>query len=101
MKTGFEEQDAAINCPVNIPVQMICSMSTSGRIRPIRFRFETEEHQIETVDIERMVSSDKRNYVGIKEEIFICTVIIGNLSHIIELRYNVESTQWKLFQFLS
>ena len=33
--------------PVNIPIQMLAITDRNGKVTPIWFRFETEEHQIE------------------------------------------------------
>lgn len=87
--------------PVNIPIQMICGIDTTGKITPIRFRFQTAEDMIETVTIEKVISRDEKNYVGIREKQFICAVQMGDIQRIIEIRYNVESQKWKIFQFLS
>lgn len=86
---------------VNIPVQMICAVDTTGRISPLRFRFETKEHTIETIRIERVVSRDEKNYVGIREKQYICTAELGGRHKTLEIRYNVESQRWRIFQFLS
>lgn len=86
---------------VNIPVQMICAVDTTGRISPLRFRFETKEHTIEAVRIDRVVSRDEKNYVGIREKQYICTAELGGRHKTLEIRYNVESQRWRIFQFLS
>lgn len=87
--------------PVNIPIQMICGIDTTGKITPIRFRFQTAEDIIETVTIQKVVSRDEKNYVGIREKQFICAALIGDMEKVMEIRYNVESQKWKIFQFLS
>lgn len=87
--------------PVNIPIQMICGTDTTGKITPIRFRFQTVEDSIETIDIQKVVSRDERNYLGIREKQFICAAQIKDIQRIIEIRYNIESQKWKIFQFLS
>ena len=38
---------------VNIPIQMIAAADRDGKLTPMYFRFETKEHQIERVMIER------------------------------------------------
>ena len=37
---------------VNIPVQMLAVTDRNGKLTPLWFRFETEEHQIEKVGAE-------------------------------------------------
>lgn len=87
--------------PVNVPVQMICGMDTTGSITPIRFRFQTAEDTIETVNVERVISRDEKNYVGIREKQFVCAAQIGGMHRILEIRYNVAGQKWRIFQFLS
>ncbi|MDE6893316.1 MAG: hypothetical protein K2P50_16120 [Lachnospiraceae bacterium] len=87
--------------PVNIPIQMICGMDTTGSITPIRFRFQTNEDIIETIHVEKTVSRDEKNYVGIREKQFICTASVSGIQRIMEIRYNVESQKWRIFQFLA
>lgn len=87
--------------PVNIPIQMISLGDTTGRITPIRFRFQTAEDMIETVMIQKVISRDEKNYVGIREKQFICSAKISDRERIMEIRYNVGSQKWTIFQFLS
>lgn len=87
--------------PVNIPIQMLLVSDTTGSITPIRFRFQTEEDVIETIQIQRVISRDERNYVGIREQQFICAAQISNVQRILELRLNIESQKWRIFQFLA
>lgn len=101
MEMSHDSQRPVHLCPANIPIQMISSTSTSGKISPIRFRFETEEHNLETVDIEQIITRDEHNYVGIREKVFVCSAIIGRESHLFEIRYNLESQKWRIYQILS
>ncbi len=96
-----EQKKMGTLSPVNIPIQMICGMDTTGSITPIRFRFQTAEDAIETIRIEKVVSRDEKNYVGIREIRFICMALISNIQRIMEIRYSVESQKWRIFQFLS
>ena len=87
--------------PVNIPIQMICAVDTTGRISPLRFRYETADHMVESVDVERVVSRDEKNFVGIREKQYICIVKMGELMRTLEIRFHVDSQKWRIFQFLS
>ena len=82
--------------PVNIPVQM-----RDGKVTPLWFRFEAEDHHIEKVAIEKTISRDESVFVGIREKRFVCSVVIGDERHLLELRYHVENQKWRIFQFLS
>lgn len=87
--------------PVNIPIQMLAITDRSGKVTPIWFRFETEEHQIEKIAIEKTISRDESFSVGIREKKFICSAIIGDERRLMELRYHVENQKWRIFRFLS
>ncbi len=88
-------------CPVNIPVQMMAVTDRDGKVTPIWFRFEAEDHHIEKVAIEKTISRDESIRVGIREKRFICSVLIGEERRLLELRYHVENQKWRIFQFLS
>ena len=86
---------------VNIPIQMFAVTDRDGKITPIWFRFETEEHHIEKIAIEKTLSRDESNSVGVREKRFICTAVIGGDRKIMELRYHIENQKWRIFQFLT
>lgn len=86
---------------MNIPVQMIAVTDTSGRITPIRFRFEAEDHHIETVTIEKTQCRDEICYAGIREKRFICTAVMGEIRRVMEIRYHIGNQQWRIYQFLA
>lgn len=86
---------------VNIPIQMIAAADRDGKLTPMYFRFETEEHHIERVTIERTISRDECCYVGIREKRFVCTAVIGEVRRIMEIRYHIENQKWRIFQFLA
>lgn len=89
------------NCSVQIPVQMMAVSDRDGRLTPVWFKFETEDHFIEKIMIEKTISRDETNKVGIREKRFICSAVFGEQRRLIELRYRIESQQWRIFQFLS
>lgn len=88
-------------CPVNIPIQMLVVTDRDGKLTPIWFRFETGEHNIEKVEIEKIISRAECHHVGIREKKFICSAIIEGERRLLELRYHVENQKWRIFQFLS
>ena len=100
---GMEEMLTTTNefCPLQIPIQMMSITDRNGRLTPIWFRFETEDHFIEKIYIEKTISRDESNKVGIREKRFICSAIFGETRRLLEIRYRIESQQWRIFQFLS
>lgn len=101
MGTGYGSERNGNIYYVNIPVQMICAMDTTGRISPIRFRYETEGGEIETVQVARILERDEKHFVGLREKQYICAVEMYGRQRVVEFRYHVESQRWRLFRFLS
>ena len=77
----------------NIPIQMMTLTDRDGRMTPLWFRLETEEHEVRTCRIEK-------KYVGVREKQFICKTRLGKACKTLEMRYSVETQKWRIFQFL-
>lgn len=87
--------------PVNIPIQVFCLIDTNGKINPLRFRYETPDHQIETAHIEEIISRDEKRYVGIREKQFVCVIMMAGTTRTAEIRYHVDSQKWRIFRYLN
>ena len=98
MGTAYKMRE---ECPVNIPMQMMAVTDTSGIMNPLRFRLESEEHEIIAVPIKCVISKGEKNYVGIREKQYICTVEMEKKIRTVEIRYSVDTQKWRIFQFLS
>lgn len=86
---------------VNIPIYMISVCNTVGELRPVRFKFETEDHQLIQVDIEEILSFKETSFNGIKELLFTCSASIGERFRLFILKYNVQSHKWLMFKLLT
>lgn len=86
---------------VNLPVQMMSLVDRSGRLTPIGFRFEDEGHRIQNIKVSRVICREKLKLAGIREIRIICSAQFGEMERMLELRYNVDSQQWRIYQFLS
>lgn len=86
---------------VNLPIQMMNLVDRSGRLTPMGFRFEDEEHLRYNIKVERVICREKLNLAGIREIKVICGAHFGETERLFELRYNVDSQQWRLYQFLT
>lgn len=86
--------------PVNLPIQMMSLTDRDGRMTPQWFRLETEDHEVKMCRVVQVVSRDEKKYVGIREKQFICRIKAGSLCKTLEMRYNVETQKWRIFQFL-
>lgn len=89
-----------IDGPVNIPVQMMTLMDRDGRMTPQWFRMEMENHVIRMCRVTQVVSRDEKKYAGVREKQFVCKTSMGEIYKTLDMRYNVESQRWRIFQFL-
>ena len=85
---------------VNIPIQLLSVTDRDGKITPLWFRLETEEHEIKKFRIEDIISRSEKNYVGIREKQFVCRIDQDGMSKTLEMRYNTSTQKWRIFQFL-
>ena len=87
---------------VNIPIQVMALTDRDGRITPCWFRLEGEDHQIQTIRVEKTVCRSDKNFTGILEKQFICLVNTNEegYSRSVELRYNLETQRWRIVQLL-
>lgn len=79
---------------MNCPVDMIFLCTSSGEIRPLRFRAPDWEGQPVRVDIEEILDEKQINYTGIEARIFVCRSKQGTF----ELKYTIRSHNWKLLR---
>lgn len=86
---------------INIPIQMICICSTMGELTPVRFRYESDNHLIETISVTDILSHKETVYNGIKEIQYTCRANISNRSHMFIIVYNISSHKWRLFKMLT
>ncbi len=84
----------------NCPVDMIALCSTDGNLVPIRFRFETEDHSMQTVTISEVVCSKQVSYVGREAMIYVCKAIMGEFERLLELKYSIQNHRWSLFRVI-
>ena len=78
----------------HFPVQLFCVVSTLGDMTPIQFRYEDEEHRINTVRITQVLSHKETQYAGTKAILYTCSAVIGEREVYFELRYNIETHRW-------
>lgn len=93
---------AEITKAMNIPIQAGSVTNTTGKIIPTWFRYEDpNEHEIQTVKIENILSSKEINYVGFRMIQFVCAAEITGTRRIFELRYSIGTHKWVFFQMLN
>lgn len=81
-----------------LPVDVISVCSASGEIRPLRLRVEDEEHFMQRIDIDEVISRKTIPYVGAEAELFLCKASIHGRLHLLQLRYCIRSHCWHIVQ---
>lgn len=94
------QEGILIDGPVNIPVQMMTLIDRDGKMTPLWFRLETENHAVRKCRITQVVSRDEKKYVGVREKQFVCRISMGEIYKTLDMRYNIETQRWRIFQFL-
>lgn len=85
----------------NVPIQMFCVISTVGDFTPVIFKFENNDHAIETIRINQILSHKDTNYNGNHEILYTCQAQIDGINHIFTLTYSVASHRWRFFKLLT
>lgn len=84
----------------NYPVEMISVCSTDGNLMPVRFRFETEDRSVRTVQISEVVCTKEISYVGIEAIIYVCKAKMEEFERLLELKYTIRTHRWALFRVI-
>lgn len=84
----------------NLPIQILTVCGADGKIQPIRFRLEDEQHMLLTVSIKEIVSVNEVQYVGIEALIFLCKGDFGGKERLFELRYTIRTHKWVLLRMV-
>ncbi|MDM8533385.1 hypothetical protein QUF55_01660 [Clostridiaceae bacterium HSG29] len=80
------------------PIEMIAWFNEDGKIKPIRFRLETENGEKEVIKVLKVFSTEKEKIAGNIMFSFKCKSIIQNIEKIYELKYEINSSKWMLFK---
>jgi len=85
----------------NVPVQMFSVISTTGDMIPLRFRFEAEDHTIQTIVIAETLAKQECNYVGQQCIKYTCKSVAEEREILFEMKYLVGSHKWVLSKVLN
>ncbi len=84
----------------NIPVEILTVCGTDGRMQPLRFRLEDENHQLHTVSVRQVLSVKEVQYVGIEAMVYLCRAEFEGRERLFELRYTVRTHRWVLLRMV-
>lgn len=82
------------------PIEVIAHYGADGSLEPLRFRYETAEHRLVRVVIDRVISKNEVPYVGVEAFVFLCRATEEERKRMFELRYEVRSHSWALQSIL-
>ena len=82
------------------PVEMLTVCGADGTLQPVRFRYETPEHETRTMHILEIVCTKPLSHVGIPAILYVCKVRQGEQEHLLELKYMVQAHRWVLFRVI-
>lgn len=68
--------------------------TSTGSPRPLSFKYEGDDGEIQHVTVAQVVSSEDRNYSGIPSKEYCCRAIIGGLLHEFRLIFYIEACRW-------
>ena len=83
---------------MNVQIEMICVCAADGKLTPLRFRLENEDHCLQTVSIDQVRVSKPIQYAGIDAIQYLCKAIMDDKERLFELRYTVKTHRWSLFR---
>lgn len=83
---------------MNLPVEMICVCGADGKLTPLRFRIEDEDHCLQTTVISQVLCSKPIQYVGVEAIQYLCKAICEGKERVFELRYTLKNHAWTLFR---
>lgn len=82
------------------PIEVIAHCEADGTLKPLRFRYETPDHRLVRVTIDRVISKNEITYVGVEAFVFLCRATSEERERLFELRYEVRSHSWALQSIL-
>lgn len=79
---------------VNLEMLAVCG--ADGSLRPLRFRFEDENHQTRLGKVLKILSCTEIRYVNTEAYVFACRVRIGEREQYLDVRYSIRTHKWSL-----
>lgn len=87
--------------PLNKPIQVISSCSTTGEFTPIRIRFEADNCELVTVDIIDVLKRDSRTGPQFSQFLhYVCRGIVYDRIRTFILCYKISTHTWTLHKYI-
>ena len=78
----------------NKPIEMISCCNTLGEIVPIKFRMESDEHQVIVASIHEVVYKKESHIAGMQTLEYGCKIKIDGREQLVEVSYHVHQHRW-------
>ena len=85
----------------NVPIQMFSTTNTTGEMIPLKFRFEDQDHTVQTVKIDTILGCQECNYVGQKGIKYVCSTTKEGYEVLFEIKFLLLSHKWILLKVLN
>lgn len=82
----------------NKPISVISLMDTEGNITPIKWKIETDTHEVLAYSILNILQRNSRRIAGKMTCNILCETEINGAKRPCELRYILDSAQWLLYK---
>ena len=79
---------------MNMPVDVVATFNTQGKIRPDYIRLEDEEHSLHTYKIKNIEYTKEETLAGIHSILFVCYISIQEIHQQIKLKYIIDTHKW-------
>ena len=80
------------------PVDMIVWFTKDGVPHPLKYRFENDNQENITVNVDRIVFREEEKLAGNKMLVYKCQSIINGIERIFELKYELNTCKWFLYK---
>lgn len=84
---------------VDKEIEMISITNRHGIIKPIRFRYQSDDDEMQVIKIHKVTEQSKQKMAGKVYIVYKCQAIIDdNCMKIFEVRYFLEKCTWILYK---
>lgn len=78
-------------------IDMIAWFRENGKIRPLKFKIEEEDHY-QVIKVDRVIKGEIEKYAGNVMYVFDCQSEINGEVKPYQLKYEIETNRWILFK---
>ena len=80
------------------PIEMIAWFTSEGNPVPLRYRIVSEDDSYIVIKVDRVISSEEEKLAGNRMIVYKCQSIINNIQKLYEIKYEIDSCKWFLFE---